>query len=96
MAQTRNESNSNSTTERLAGMAHETVDRAAGIAGNAEQDVREAAARTARRARQMQDQAAEAADEGARRVRSYVEDNPLLAAGIAFAAGVLLSSLLRR
>jgi ElaB/YqjD/DUF883 family membrane-anchored ribosome-binding protein len=44
----------------------------------------------------MQDQARSAADEGVRRARSYIETNPVLSAGIAFAAGVILSSLLRR
>lgn len=83
-------------TDQLASMAHDTVDRVAGAAANAEHRVRGAAARTADQAREMQDQARSAADEGVRRARSYIETNPVLSAGIAFAAGVILSSLLRR
>lgn len=84
------------TAERLASKAHETVDRMAEAANYAEREVRSAATRTAEQAKQLRDQAVESADENMQRVRSYVEQNPMMAAGIAFAAGVLLSSLFRR
>jgi ElaB/YqjD/DUF883 family membrane-anchored ribosome-binding protein len=86
----------NATAERLASKAHETVDRVAEAANYAEREVRNAAARTAEQARQLREQAVERADENVQRVRSYVEQNPMMAAGIAFAAGVILSSLFRR
>ena len=38
----------------------------------------------------------EAADEHISKLRSYVEENPLLSAGIAFAAGIVVVSLLSR
>ena len=44
----------------------------------------------------MQEHAVAAAEENLRKVRSYAESNPLITAGIAFAAGVLLSALVRR
>jgi len=101
MAQTRTGhrnggSDENPMTDRLTAMAHETVDQVSTAASRAEQQVRGAAARTAEQAKEYTDQAAELADEGVTKVKSYVETNPLMAAGIAFAAGVIISSLIRR
>ncbi|HET8699630.1 MAG TPA: hypothetical protein VFO94_19245 [Gammaproteobacteria bacterium] len=99
MAQTRGASNgesSNPTTERLASMAHDTVDRVADVANEAEREVRERAARTARQAKEMGEQAMEAADEHISKLRGYVEENPLLSAGIAFVAGMLVVSLMSK
>jgi ElaB/YqjD/DUF883 family membrane-anchored ribosome-binding protein len=84
------------TTDRVAATAHETVDSIAERAQRAEREVRGAAARTAEQARDFQEQAAERAEQTIRRAGSYVENNPLAFVGIAFAAGVLLSTLLRR
>ena len=85
-----------STSDRLASMAHETIDRVAPKANRAENEVRGAAARAADGAKLMQGQAVEAAQENVRKLRSYIESNPLTTAGIAFAAGVLVSALVRR
>jgi ElaB/YqjD/DUF883 family membrane-anchored ribosome-binding protein len=87
---------SNATTERFAAKAHETIDRVADTANQAEREARAAAQRAAERAREMQERAMQAADENIGKLRSYVEHNPLTSAGIAFAAGVVLSALLRR
>jgi ElaB/YqjD/DUF883 family membrane-anchored ribosome-binding protein len=84
------------TTDRLASKAHETIDRVKETADYAEQHARDAAARTAEKAREVRDQVRQTADESYDKARTYVERNPLAAAGIAFAAGLLLSSLLRR
>jgi ElaB/YqjD/DUF883 family membrane-anchored ribosome-binding protein len=84
------------TTDRLAAKAHETVDSVAERAQRAEREMRATAARTAEQAREIHEQAAERAGETIRRAGSYVENNPLAFVGIAFAAGVLLSTLLRR
>jgi ElaB/YqjD/DUF883 family membrane-anchored ribosome-binding protein len=83
-------------TDRFAAKAHETVDSIAERAQRAEREVRGAAARTAEQARDFQEQATERAEQTIRRAGSYVESNPLAFVGIAFAAGVLLSTLLRR
>jgi ElaB/YqjD/DUF883 family membrane-anchored ribosome-binding protein len=98
MSQTPNttEFTGSTTTDRLAAMAHETIDRVAPKANRAELDVRTAAAKTAEGAKQLQGQAVEAAEENLRKMRSYIENNPLTTAGIAFAAGALLSALIRR
>jgi ElaB/YqjD/DUF883 family membrane-anchored ribosome-binding protein len=75
MSQTTSSSDlGNSTMDRNASMAHETIDRA----------------------KRLQEQAVHAAQDNVRRARSYIESNPLTTAGIAFAAGVLLSTLIRR
>jgi ElaB/YqjD/DUF883 family membrane-anchored ribosome-binding protein len=87
---------SKTTTDRFAAAAHETVDSIAERAQRAEREVRGAAERTAEQAREFQEHATERAEQTIRRAGSYVENNPLAFAGIAFAAGVLLSTLLRR
>jgi ElaB/YqjD/DUF883 family membrane-anchored ribosome-binding protein len=84
------------TTDRLAAKAHETVDSVAERAQRAERDLRDAAARTAEQARELHGAASQRAEESMRRAGSYARSNPFAFAGIAFAAGVLLSSLLRR
>lgn len=84
------------TTDRFAAKAHETVDSIAERAQRAEREVRGAAARTAEQARLLQEEAHERAENTLRRAGSYLESNPLAFAGIAFAAGVLLSTMLRR
>ncbi len=85
-----------SATDRLASMAHETIDRVSPKVNLAEQDVRNAAAKTAESAKNLQAQAAVAAEEGLAATRSYIEKNPLTTAAIAFAAGALFSTLVRR
>lgn len=87
---------SETTTDRIAARAHETVDSIAERAQRAEREVRDAAERTAHQARHLRDEYSDAAEQHVRRASSYVESNPLAFAGIAFVAGVLLSTLLRR
>ena len=84
------------TTQRLADKAHQTIDRAAEAAAAAEQTVRSTAAKAAEKLKSSQDLTGETLDEGLDVLRRYVEQNPLTAAGIAFAAGIVVSSLLRR
>jgi ElaB/YqjD/DUF883 family membrane-anchored ribosome-binding protein len=84
------------TTDRIAAKAHETVDTIAERAQRTERDVRGAAERTAEQARQLRDDYAETAEQSLRRASSYIESNPLAFVGIAFVAGVLLSTMLRR
>jgi ElaB/YqjD/DUF883 family membrane-anchored ribosome-binding protein len=84
------------TTDRFAARAHETVDTIAERAQRAEREVRTAAERTAEQARQLRDEYSDVAEQSLRRATSYVESNPLAFAGIAFVAGILFSTLLRR
>jgi ElaB/YqjD/DUF883 family membrane-anchored ribosome-binding protein len=85
-----------STTDRIASMAHDTLDRVTPKANRAEHQVRDAATETTDGIKQLQEQAVEAAEEGLRQTRSFIANNPLTTAGVAFAVGVLLSTLIRR
>jgi len=85
-----------SMTDRLASTARETIDRVTPKVNRAEQELRVAASKAADSAKLLQEHALEAAKGKLRAVRSYAESNPLTTAGIAFAAGVLLSALIRR
>lgn len=84
------------TAERFADKAHDTVDAVAERARRAEMEAREVAARAAERARQLHEDTAARAERGVRRAASYIDNNPLALAGLAFVAGVLLSTLVRR
>jgi ElaB/YqjD/DUF883 family membrane-anchored ribosome-binding protein len=84
------------TTDRFAAKAHETVDTIAERAQRTEREVRGAAERTAEQARHLRDEYADTAEQGLRRAASYLESNPLAFVGIAFVAGVLLSTMIRR
>jgi ElaB/YqjD/DUF883 family membrane-anchored ribosome-binding protein len=74
-------------------MAHETIDRVTPTATRAEHEVRGAAARAVDGATLTQEHAVEAAQLNVRKLRSFIESNPIATVGIAFAAGALLSAL---
>ncbi|HEY8518611.1 MAG TPA: hypothetical protein VIN61_00915 [Gammaproteobacteria bacterium] len=82
--------------DRLAAKAHEAIDKAATTASHAEQHVRATATKAADAARRSEQQIEQKLGDSVERLRRYVERNPMTSAGIAFAAGVILSSLLRR
>jgi ElaB/YqjD/DUF883 family membrane-anchored ribosome-binding protein len=73
---------------------HESVDNIAEKAASTEDKLREAAQsgseNLAAKQKEMQDKWQQSA------VKKYATENPVATAGIAFAAGVLLTSLLRR
>lgn len=83
-------------TDRLSQAAHETVDRVAERAARAEEQLREAADQAAERARAARERAATEAEATMKRVTGYIQENPLTSAAIAFAAGALISAVLRR
>jgi len=84
------------TVERLEDSAHRKVEQAAAGVAEAEREIRRAAADAANRIRRSEEELAEILEQNVRKVREYIEKNPLQSAGIAFAAGIVLSSLLRR
>jgi ElaB/YqjD/DUF883 family membrane-anchored ribosome-binding protein len=86
----------NPISDRLASMAHGTIDEVAAKANHAEHEIRDAAARTAEAAKHARDQVADTTNARVQTLRGYIEKNPLLTVGIAFAAGVLLNSIIRR
>ena len=84
------------TTEQLANKAHEAVDRIAETAAPAEDKLREQAASADERAREAAGRGQEQADAALKTVTNYVRENPLLSMGLAFAAGAIYSSYMRR
>lgn len=65
-------------------------------ASSTEERLREAAAAGEQRLRETGEEARIAAERAMDHVREYTKENPLAAAGIAFAAGVILSRLFSR
>lgn len=84
------------TTDRLSERAHESVDRIARTAGKGEERVRHEAADAEARVRDVGQKAREKSDEALRTLDVFVRDRPLLSIGLAFAAGSLVSALVRR
>jgi ElaB/YqjD/DUF883 family membrane-anchored ribosome-binding protein len=72
------------------------MDAAHRMAGSTEERLREAAAAGEQRLRETGEEARIAAERAMDHVREYTKENPLAAAGIAFAAGVILSRLFSR
>jgi ElaB/YqjD/DUF883 family membrane-anchored ribosome-binding protein len=85
-----------STTDRLAEKAHETVDRVAERSAPAERELREQARKASERVRETEAKARDFAGDSARQLESYIERNPIMGAGVAFLAGLVVSTLLRR
>lgn len=88
--------NSGSITDRVASVAHESIDRVTPKANSAEAELRDTAARTAESARQLEEQAMDTARNGLHKVQAYIEENPLMSAGIALTTGMLISMLIPR
>ena len=81
-------------TEKASAALHKTVDTLAEKAASTEERLRSTAAHSAESVAQKQKMIQESWDKS--KVRNYAVENPLTTAGIAFAAGMLLSSLIRR
>lgn len=79
------EPSTHKTTDQAAQKAHEVVDAAADRAGHAEERIRETTEHARERSRDM-----------VSKVSKYVDENPLTALGIAFAAGTIFSAIIRR
>jgi ElaB/YqjD/DUF883 family membrane-anchored ribosome-binding protein len=83
-------------TERMAKAAHESIDRVQEKAAKVEDQLRDAAARARGQARESGAEASAQLEGSIRKLTTYIEQNPLMAAGAAFTAGLLVSLLLRR
>lgn len=92
----RNDFGTRTTSERFAEKAHRTIDEAAATASEAEREWRRAAGEAVDRVRVREEELARTVDENLGKLKTYVEKNPIQSAGLAFVAGVVLSSLLRR
>jgi ElaB/YqjD/DUF883 family membrane-anchored ribosome-binding protein len=76
--------------------AHNTVDKIADQASNAERNLRSAAENSTHNITETQQQLKEKFDTSVNKAKQLSKDHPLATVGIAFAAGVLISALLRR
>jgi len=95
-AQTARTNGASQLTDQVARKAHQTIDGAAKISAGAEAKVREQAEVAADKLKETEGRAREAARQSVDDMSGYIKSNPLMSAGIAFAAGVVISSLLRR
>lgn len=83
-------------TDNVAKAAHEAVDRAADTAGRAEDRVRRAASEGEERLREKSAEARASTERALEQFKQYTRDNPMTSAGIAFAAGLIVSRMLSR
>jgi ElaB/YqjD/DUF883 family membrane-anchored ribosome-binding protein len=83
-------------TNRATDAAHETIDRISGSAAKAENRVRGAVAEGEDQLKSKTDEARLNTEKAVAQVREYAKQNPLMAAGIAFASGLLVSRIIGR
>lgn len=81
-------------TEKASAALHKTVDSLAEKAASTEGKLRETASHSAESMAEKQKMVQEKWDNS--KVRNYAVENPLATAGIAFAAGALLTALFRK
>jgi ElaB/YqjD/DUF883 family membrane-anchored ribosome-binding protein len=82
--------------ERIAQTIHDAVDRFAAQAADAEQRVRAAAGDAETRMKASGRAARGRATEAGHAVESYIDEHPWTSLGVAFGAGIIISSMLRR
>lgn len=85
-----------SITQKLSKSAHDAIDRASEKAAVAEESIRASAQRTEAQASALAESADQKRKETLSAVQNYTREHPLESLGIAFASGLVVSSLLRR
>lgn len=85
-----------SITQRIASSAHDTIDSTAVKAEKLEVQLRAGAANAGSKLDASQEAATEQVEKSLAKLETFVKGRPIAAAGIAFAAGVLATALLRR
>lgn len=88
-------SSEHATTDRLSESAHGSVDQIAKTAGKAEERIRHEAEDVKAHAREAGQKTRERTDDTLHSISSFVQENPMISLGLAFAAGTLLSALKR-
>lgn len=83
-------------TEKASDAAHHAVDAMAVKAAAAEDSLRKTAASSQETLAHKQEEIKQQLQSGYSKSREFAAQNPVAAAGIAFAAGMLVSALLRR
>lgn len=84
------------TTDRISESAHGSVDQIAKKAGKAEERIRHEAEDVKVQAREAGEKTRERTDDTLQSISGFVQDNPMISLGLAFAAGTLLSALRRQ
>lgn len=82
--------------ETLANAAHEAVDSVTKKASAAEESIRSTASESSEAIQEKLETAKKDLGELSAKVERYARTNPLAAAGIAFVAGIVVTSVLRR
>lgn len=85
-----------STARRVAEALHTAIDDTASKAEGIEEQLRQRAAKVGDKVGASQDAATRQVKDSLSTVESFAKERPMVAAGIAFAAGVLATTLLRR
>lgn len=85
-----------STTQKVAEAAHSVIDDTAAKAQSVEKQIRERAAQAGEKVEASQQAASRKIESTVAKAEAFAKEQPIAAAGIAFAAGVLAISLLRR
>jgi len=85
-----------STTRKVAEAAHKVIDESVDRAENLERQIRYRAELAQEKMTSSQQVAGEQLERSLAQLESFVKERPLAATGIAFAAGVLATALLRR
>lgn len=83
-------------TDRASTAAHSAVDSIASKAATAEEKIRQTASNSQNTFHQKEEEIKQQLSQSLDRTRQMTQQNPLATIGIAFAAGMLFSSLLRR
>lgn len=85
-----------SVTQRVASSAHDTIDSAAVKADEIETQLRAGAVNAGAKLEASQEAATAQVKNSLAKLEAFVKESPIAAAGIAFAAGILATTLLRR
>ena len=88
--------NAHSMSDQVAARAHEAVERAAETARDLEVRARSVAATSAEKMGEKQEQARQQLDHAVGRISTFIREEPVAAAGMAFALGIFAAALLRR
>lgn len=85
-----------STARRVGESAHSLIDDATAKAEDLERQVREKAAVAGEKYEATKESTSQQIEQSLAKVEGFVRERPMTAAGIAFAAGIVASSILRR
>lgn len=83
-------------TEKTVTAAHEAIDRLSERVGKTEERLRSAASHGQENWSEKQEEMRAQFEGSVSNAREYARENPLMTAGIAFAAGLVIANLLRR